>query len=97
MRLASSALAVNDRRGGTKVDLGFFTRSNFDASKGKRLGLIQFGDVSPHAVILAGESMIVDEFLKDPLSRKSLLKFGQDEFMKQRTEAPRPDGRFGWF
>ena len=85
MRLATSSLAVNDRYAGAKVDLSFFAGCDFDASKGKRSSLIQFGDVSPNAVILAGESVIVDQILKDFLSRKSLLKFGQDELMKQRA------------
>ena len=83
----SLAVFADDRSSATKVDLGFLTRSDFDAAKGKRFHLIQLGNEPSNAVILGVETVLVNEVLIDPLCRQSLFELIENLLPKRLATA----------
>lgn len=100
MGAATFAVLINHRGSGSKVDLGFFSRSDFDPAKWQRRLVLELAEMQANVWIAAGETIFDDQVLVHQLGRKALLKPAQDSFPIRLAEAAGPGGRFaqnGWF
>lgn len=93
----ASAILLKNRYARAKVDLRLLAGLHFDPPKRQRRRLLELGNIAPHAVVLAGEAVLANQVLEDPLGRQTLFQLGLNHFSKGRADAPRPGGRFGWF
>ena len=104
VRPPPSAVGLDDRRSGAQIDLDFLARRAFHPTHRQRRGLAQGPGKSTNTVVFAGEPVLGDQILMNPLGRKPLIKLGFNDLAERRTFAaapsvlrPGPGRRFGRF
>ena len=65
--LAPLAVGADDRCSGAEVDLGLVARLALDAAEGQFVRLLEAADEAADAVVAAGEAVVGDQVLVDPL------------------------------
>jgi hypothetical protein len=73
------AIGNGDGDAAAEVDLGFLTRSAFQAAEGKALALAQMENETPDAVIMTGKTMVADQVLIDALGGETEVQLGHDD------------------
>jgi hypothetical protein len=74
----SFAVGSRDPRSGAEIYLSFFTGSDLHASHKLWHLLLQPRYIPPHALILRGETKLIDQILPDPLSCQTLFQLAQN-------------------
>jgi hypothetical protein len=97
MSSTTFSILIDDWRASAKIYLSLLARCNLDSTKWQWCGLLELVTESPDAVIFCREAVLLDQVLKDPLSRQPLIQLCFNHFLKGSTDTPRPGRRFGWF
>jgi hypothetical protein len=85
MGLASLAVGFDDGGTGAEVDLGLVAGVALDASEGELARVLEPADEAADAVVGAGEAVVGDQVLVDPLRSEAEVALGPDQLPPRLT------------